>query len=389
MPGALGPVVYQATVGGVKYSNNPPIVDANLQMAYGQHDMLFLRIEQNRGQMGGNSTTGTWTDGTPISLVYGRAPNNLAPWYGYINHSEVTNNSDSGTNTVQTTYVCTGTSANMNQVRSYNWQNSSPTYVAQQMAQRYGMRAVVTPIGVTFDSEMQNQSDFQFMNYLANKYGLQFRASNGTLYMTSPIIAVNGAAGATPIFMSNKMAGYQDTLRDFELLSGQNLPGSVQANQTVFGIDPDTGLLYSATAQSTTGTSRSNVLHGVSPTSYQDAQAQAAGAAANSQFWVNGTGLVYGYPALYPGKTVAFQGGALPQGYTGQWMVTKATHNLMSSGMNQYLDRYSVSLEVARNNSNGLTLGGTMNLTPEITDCNLSNGVWTTQNPAPIVQVMS
>jgi hypothetical protein len=371
----VGPVVYSVSVNGVPFGQNM-ILDANLHQSWGNHDLFFLRIEWPLGSMATASTIGTWAVNTPISIVWGRQPN-LNTWYGYLNHSESTNNSDSGTNTVQMTYACIGTSMVMNSQGNMQWSDVSVTYVAKFIAQKYGFRAVTTPNGYVFGNEVQNNmSDFEFLKYLANKYGFRFWASNSTIYMIQPATALAGPAQVIPQFLANKSLVANDTLRDYTALQGANLPGAIQANRAVFALDSTTGQLYS-TASNLPVTNRVAIKQDVQPLNVSDALAQVNGWSALNQFMTGASAMVYGDSTLYPGKLVDFEGGALPAGSTGYWLVTSTTHNMVNSasGIPQY-DRYYTSIEVVRNSTSGMNLSNVQTVSPEFSPSVLASGAW-------------
>lgn len=392
----VGPVIYQVYVNGVLFKDIDLILDCELRQAFGRHDMFFLRIEYPRNYPKIYNVV-TWANNTPVQIIWGRTPD-LSNWYGYVNHSEITSNADSGTNTQQITYTLIGTSAYLNIDRFRVWKNVSPTYIAKQIATENKMRCVVTPLNSVLDYEVQaGESDFLFMSRIADKTGLRFWCSNGTMYLIKPAVALYGSANVTvPQFTFNKGMAHQDTVRNFRLLQGQNLPGAVVANRSVYGIDQNSGALISATAPPISGTNptktQTNTNLPTNTTEYiNTTRAVTSQAEANdtvtawqnlSQYWVGATCQLFGNTLLYPGKLVQLVGVGLMDGMAGYWLVTSARHLLKSVDLPYpVLDRYLTDVTIVRNSQGGkLLLDGAQRVTPEFTRMSLNGGVWASIN---------
>jgi hypothetical protein len=393
---AVGPVIYQILVNGVSFKDIGLVRDAELREAFGDHDLFFIRVDYPRTYPQINLVT-TWANNTPIQVTWGRSPD-LNIWYGYVNHSEISSNSDAGTNTQQVNYVLIGTSAYLNIDRSRVWRNVSPTYIATQIAAENKMRTVVTPITTVLDYEVQaGESDFVFMNRIADKTGMRFWCSGGTLYLLEPAIALYGTASVSVAqFTFSKQMDVQDTVRNFTLLQGTNLPGAVVANRTVYGVDAASGAIISATAAPTTGqpTSTTNANNAITSnaatyintvrpvTSQSEALATVTAWQNLSQYWVGATCQLFGNTLLYPGKLVELTGTGLMDGMAGFWLITSARHVLKASGLAYpVLDRYLVDVEIMRNNSGGtVLLSGEQRVTPEMVPMTLNAGIWSSGN---------
>lgn len=391
MAGHVGQVVYQVYVNGLAYSNAPMILNGELDQAWGQHDLFSLRIEYPRSFPNINNVS-VWPDDTPIQIDWGRKPD-VNSWYGYVNHHEITQQSTSGTNAMQIEYFCIGTSMVLNPEKSRVWKQVSPTYIAKQIAKENGFRAVVTPIDWILDYEVQvSESDFQFLNRIANKTGLRFWCSGGTLYMVAPDIALYGAGqGAVPVFTSNKLLTQQDTIRQFQMVKGKNLPGAVVANRAVFGIDAATGQVFSAVANPARATSRIIIRNDAVATNYQTAKNWITAMAKLSQYWIGASAQLFGSTLLYPGKLINMQGLALPDNMAGNWLVSSAKHKLLSSGTsNPTLDRYLTDVTVFRNTEGApVQLAGSQPISPELTTCALNQGnLWISNTPGVITETL-
>ena len=376
-PGFLGPVVYQVYVNGVPYNSLPPVLDASLTETFGVHDLFTLRMEYPLNSPVGSLTT--WPDNTPISILWGQKPN-LNWWYGYVNHHEIATNADSGTRLMQLTYTCIGTSAVLNNVQTTKWESVTPTYILKSIAAANGFRSVTNTSSWLLDYEQQVETDFQFLNRIANKVGMRFWCSGGTAYMISPTTMLEGGGqSAVPQFYCDKSPTYQDTCRDLTYLQGTNLPGSVQANRVLYGIDSATGQQFSASTQPVSGGQRVSLKSTTSTTSYSDAKNRVNSWAALSQFWVGAQATLYGNTDLYPGKVVQLGGTALPTNASGYWLVSSVTHNLSYSGTaSAYMDKYLANVTLLKNDAaTNVTLSNITPVIPEFTNMSLNlSGQW-------------
>ena len=84
--------------------------------------------------------------------------------------------------------------------------------------------------------------------------GFRFWVSCGTLYFIDPAVFIATAGTqAIPRYRMDKLLDKQDTIRDFEQFKGDNLPGAVQAQRSIFGIDNATGTVFQTMASNPTG----------------------------------------------------------------------------------------------------------------------------------------
>jgi hypothetical protein len=234
------------------------------------------------------------------------------------------------------------------------------------------------------------ESNFQFLKRMADKTGYRFWCSGGTLYMVSPLMAIQGAgAGATPVYTSNKNLLVLDTCRNFSYLRGQNLPGSVQTHRAIFGIDAASGKPFSANVPSTSGSrTRTAIKTSYSTQSYTDAQQRVAAWSALSQFWLGATAELYGSTTLYPGKLVKLSGSALMDGAAGLWLVSKVTQHLVCSVTGvPTIDKFISDVVLLRNSAsgNGVSLASSKPVKPEFTTMTLNqSGTWIATNQSTV-----
>lgn len=375
------PVVYAVAVNGVSVTET--ILNVSVEMEWGKHDIVGLRIEYNRGVT--MSQIVPWADGALVQMAWGQSAGGLQNWYGYINHYEMKSNAESGMHNLQITYYCIGTSAPMNSQSSNNWGNVTPTFVAKSLAKRYGFRAVVTSGAQIINGLTQaNMSDFQFMNYLAQKTGYRFWCSNGTLYFVDPAIYFMGSfTQGVSSFSQNKSLAQTDTMRDFTVLKGNNIPGATVANRTIYGIDGATGRLISS---STGGSGPTLINSAQSVSSISDATNAINAWSGLSQFWIVASAEFFGDQGLYPGKVVYLDGSALPGGNIGYWVVARSKHLLLMSGTAPVNDKYTTQVDLLRN-ATGPTPNykGVVTVSPEIVTCVNNKGAWQASQQTVIV----
>lgn len=378
----VSPVVYAVTVNGSPVSET--ILDVSLEMEWGKHDIAVMRIEYNRGE--DMSAIETWPNDALITMTWGQGPTGLETWYGYMNHYEMKSNAESGMHNLQISYICIGTSYPMNSQRSYNWGSVTGTYVAKQMAKRYGFRCVVTS-GALIQNNLQqaNMSDFQFMNYLAQKTGYRFWCSNGTLYFVDPAIYFMGGYNqGVSAFQQDKKQFQQDTMRDFTVLQGNNLPGATVANRVIYGVDAATGKLFS---NSSGGSGPTIVNTSRSVYSVADGKQVIDSWVGLSQFWIGASAEFFGDQGIYPGKVVYLDGNALPAGNIGYWVVSRAKHLLLMSGTALTSnDKYTTQVDLLRN-TGGPTpdYKNVVTVSPEVVKCVNNRGAWQASQQTVIV----
>lgn len=368
----VGPVVYQIYVNGTQVTD--PALDVSLEQTWGCHDIFSVRIEYNRGAA--MNAIVPWSDNAPVQILWGRRPNSLQTWYGYVNHHELKSNADSGTHNLQYTYYLIGTSKPMNNESSYVWGNVSPTYIAKKIALKYHLRSVLTSTNWVLQNETQaNISDFAYLNYIADKTGFRFWVSGGTLYFIDPAVILAGTSRqAVPAYRQDKLLTQQDTMRDFKLLRGDNLPGSTIAQRQIYGIDQTSGHLFG----SATGSGVAKVNTARVATSWGEANRIIQAWQGLSQFWIGAKAELFGDSLIYPGKVVYLDGNALPGGNIGYWLVTSAKHVLASSytGLPTN-DKYVTQAVLMRNTSATVpVIKGLGVISPEFVTCSTSNGVW-------------
>lgn len=371
----VGPVVYGVEVNGISISDFP--IDVELRQAWGMHDLFLLRIEYNRTYLGIHNMS-LWPDNAPVKIIWGRRPNNIQTWYGYVNHHNISANADSGSTALQILYCCIGTSKMMNTDKSRQWGEVTPTYIARKIASEYGLRSVLTSTDWVLPYEVQaNESDFCFLNRIAGKVGFRFWVSGATLYFIEPSVILSGSNRlAVPSFRLDKLFSQTDTVRQFCMNEGDNLPGAAIAHRTVYGIDKSSGQIFQSTATTANNPLITEIKTDRNVSSINEAQNIVQAWESMNQWWISASAELFGDVALYPGKIIYLDGLQMPQNSRGYWIVASVTHVLKSSRVSYTKEsRYISQVELLRNSSSLTpTIKNTATVNPEIMDCILKPG---------------
>lgn len=379
------PIVYAIYVNGVLSKEFP--LDIELKQTWGQHDLMFIRIEYPRIIKLNNKVL--WTNNAPIRIVWGALPGNTQTWYGYVNHHTINANADSGSGAMQITYSCIGTSKPMNTDKTRTWGQVTGTYIAKKIASEYGFRAILSQTNWVLPYEVQsNESDFHFLNRIADKVGYRFWVSGGTLYFIDPIVILQGSGNqAVPYYYMDKSFLYLDTVRNFNMTLGDNIPGGAQTVRTIYGIDEATGQPFHLKASNATATTNVTQITSEWPViSRHEAQNLVDAWQGRSQFWLAATAELYGTSYVYPGKLIYLSGNQLNNEAFGYWIVTSADHVLMTSGTSDPTkDKYITHVELLKNETKILPkLKNIQKINPEFTSCNLLGGVWKSGNQSVV-----
>jgi len=374
----LGPVVYSIWINDQLVTDTP--LDVELRQGWGMHDMFFLRIEYYRQYLLTHRLP-LWPDNAPIRIVWGMRPSNIQTWYGYVNHHTVDANADSGSQAMQITYVCLGTSKPMNTDKSRQWGAVTPTYIAKKIAGEYGFRCVLTSTNWVLSYEVQaNESDFCFLNRIADKVGYRFWVSGGTLYFIDPsVVLQSSSVQAIPSFKMDKLFTKLDTVRQFHMNEGGNLPGAAIAYRSIFGLDKNSGSVFQVTANTNNSPTISQYKSDRPVDNLSEAQYLVAAWEGMNQWWQSATAELYGSTIIYPGKVVYLSGNQMPPNTEGYWIVGAVTHVLKSSWSTSFQsDRFFSRVELMKNTT-GISpiLKNVTSLSPEFIDCKLQqNQTW-------------
>ena len=383
----------------------------SLTQEYGQHDVLKATIivpylHPNISQLT------AWADNAPISVTWGRlSPMTISTWYGYVNHHELQSTVIDGKRAVQMDYYIIGTSKPMNTAVNKTWLNVTGSAIAQQLATKYFLRAVITNSTWTLDYEVQaGETDFNFLARIAQKIGYRFYVSGGTMYFVDPLMMF-ASASTSFIFTYNidNSLGYADTAWNFHRLAGDNLPGSAVATRQICGIDDSTNALFTVTPAAAasvsalssvtavptpgaaTGTTTSGILvqrNDKFARNTAEAQSMVNAVQQLAQFQVGCTVDVQGNNLLYPGKTITLAGKALPDTAAGLYFITKTVHQIYSSGWTDATkDVYKTSVTALKSSKSAVpAAAGIQQISPELVGMSLSGSQWQSSQQGTVTE---
>lgn len=381
MPQPIGPVIYSVKVNGIADLNFPVVIE--LHQSWGRHDMVVLKVIATKNHSY-RKLLSAWPDGAAIELLWGRLPDQLSTWYGYINHKTFKSENDFGSGTVQVTYYLIGTSKVMNTHKNIAWKNIAPSVIAFKIAKANGLRCVATTTMRPIKYELQAfESDFQFLNRMADKIGFRFWVSGGTLYFIDPAVVIQGANPRfVPHYLIDKVPGQRDTATNFVTLQGDNLPGAAIVNRQTWGMEVGTGRVFNTRADGPVhDTSFFN--HDWFVTDRGTAKQRMNAKQSRAQFWIYASVDVGGFNMLYPGKVLNLDGHGIADNHHGNWLVTSVVHRLQNKTqlVNPTVDTYFTHVEMMKNRTGTLPmLKGVQPVKPELVRCILSNKKWHSTN---------
>jgi hypothetical protein len=300
------------------------ITRVEVREGYGVHSMVIIDVTTPP------TSKNPYSELTPVVLDYGRSPNDLVRWNGYVHHSSTLASSDTLHSTVR--YICIGTTLPMNTQRTRSWKNVSPTSIVRQVGRENGLRTVISPSARRLTYWAQTgESDFKLVNDLASETGFRFWVEGATLYFLDPRILLLGQkAQDIPVFSKNQTPGLYDTLQSLSILTGTMIPRSNGAASTsvISGLDAKTGKVIKASSTSDTGigTFLNSISTARAVDNYADAQALMEARTLASRGWITMQATIYGTAKVAPGTLVGISGSSVSSDNKGRWMVTSTKH---------------------------------------------------------------
>jgi hypothetical protein len=309
------------TISGNRVTNY--IKRVEVREGYGTHSMAIVDVTTS-------AASSAYPELAPVVLDYGRSPNDVVRWYGYVHHSSVLASNSSKTVTAR--YVCIGTSLPLNIQRTRSWKNVSPTSIVRQVGRQNGLRTVISPSSRRLTYWAQSgQSDFKLLQDLAHEVGFRFWVEGTTLYFLDPRVLLLGQkAQNIPVFSKNQQPGVMDTIRELSILAGTMVPrqNGTTGTSSISGLDAKTGRVIKASSASNTGAAAflNSITTARAVDNYADAQALMEARTLASRGWITMQATLYGTAKIAPGTLVAITGRSLSPDRTGRWMVTGTKH---------------------------------------------------------------
>jgi len=312
-------------------------------------------------------------EGTPLVYQWGAFPKTNT-FYGYVNHHEMLQQ-----NAGEIRVFCIGTSQPMNASNPKSWTNISASYIAREIADRYGLRAVLSrPTGVLSYWAQGTESDFAMMNRLAERVGFKFWVDGSTLYFIDPSVLVTRAnPGQVKTYTGNENG--IGSLLQIHSISGSLAPGNATVTD-VFGLDGSGVLVKSSSARDYSD-------RGMKTPSLKTVSGQAVGSAAEARSvtsasanlgnWATLRAIVTDAAETRLGDVVSLDGTSLNPDYRGRWMVAGFIH-VVPTSLNNSVDAVESRLDLIRNQPNAQVFARSTMLksTPPVVPAVIRSGRW-------------
>jgi hypothetical protein len=320
----------------------------------------------------------SYTSGSPMQITWGRSAVKRT-FYGYVNHASRTNNSLSTTGSLtdrnSTTVYCVGASWFMKESGTLTYRNMTASQVVASIAVSFGLSSDIVYDDTLWPVlHMAGMSYWSFCVMLAQRIGYTFYCSGVTLVFkprqTNPLQIAGLVAyydfrnnpAAMPIFMPT--------------IGATNPSGGELANRTLYGIDPITNQVVSASvsgnpAPATLGiypdTPVFDRVDHATVRNQNEATVRLDGLAQSNQLYLTASAYASGDPMIAQGSLVFVANANGSQ--NGLWFVTKCVQTMTTTN-------YSMDMDLGRD-SLGATarIAGlpTTQLSPSAT---LVNRVW-------------
>lgn len=258
---------------------------------------------------------------TPVALRWGKSPLGVSTTYGYVNHYDTTGN-DSNTRKDSTRMVIIGTSALMNSTVPTNWETTTRSAIARDIAKRYQLRSVIHKHPAVVGSWASGvRTDLQVLQALAQETGYQFWVDGSTLFFLDPKRIILGAENMTIPYFEKK------NIRGSKITGGSNAPNEYgnARRRVIFGLDNGTNQFFVATG--------GNPVHPVEMLpvrtgSYGEADTLTAAGDLNDMNYYTAEVVVDGNAKIIPGSVVRLAPGNISNDIGGYWIVNQALHEM-------------------------------------------------------------
>lgn len=349
------PPVVRLTIGTDRIADYVSRVE--VREGYGVHSMAIVDVVTSAAKR-------AYAELTPVVLDYGRSPNDIVRWYGYVHHSNGL--SSNGSRSVSTRYVCIGTTLPLNTQRTRSWKNVSPTSIARQVGRANGLRTVISPSARRLTYWAQGgQSDFELLQDLADEVGFNCWVEGATLYFLDPRILLLGQpVQDIPVFSRSQQPGIYDTLQNLSILAGTMVPraSGTTGTSTISGVDARTGKAIKASSSAAAGTATflNSITTSRAVNNYADAQALMDARTRASSGWITMRAEVYGTAKVIPGSLVGIGGASVSPDMRGRWLVTSTKHLINRDKTNSGL-LFTTTIDAERDQPYSVTFKSDVN----------------------------
>lgn len=293
-------------------------------------------------------TARLWDGWTPLRIQWGTAFTRPQIFVGYVH--DVSYERKAGSQLTNARVTAVGATMPMKTQSSRIWTSRTTSYVAGELASKYGLRAVVDPTrDIVPNIAQSGESDWAFIARQAVDSGYNCFARGTTIFFIDPLRVLRNPRWNSPTFEMTLLAGggssvLSFTPREDSFGTAQN-PSAV--DRQALGIDARSGRLVGATSSGLPAVAMSAIRQGRDVAQTSDAERIVASGARRSAQWVRACATLQGHSALQPATTLNLTGTGIAPAYTGIWLVTGAEHDLQYNAKARRWD-YTVAVELAR-----------------------------------------
>lgn len=283
--------------------------------------------------------------------------------------------------------TCLGASYPLKERRQKIWKNATASEVVTDIAKFNNLKPVVTKSDIRFPQiSFSGQSQWQKIQELSRSVGYACQVIGVELHFHPVDVMVQKFLTTIPVmsFLERDIPSLfqpmSQTLDHFESTQGDfgNFKGNTKSIKVVGGVDPVTGKVYKATSSPTAvgknirAKNRDPLFNDVDTSivviDKLSAQSLSDAKAKLSKLSIPGYGFGQGDPRIAPWRTIQIQGSA--QSSDGFWIVSKATHTMVTDG------KYTVEFDCVTDG----TGANTSSIIPGAPTVNLQEAVTTGAN---------
>jgi hypothetical protein len=293
----------------------------------------------------------TWVTGTPVHLQWGRSPNQVTDFYGYL-VSTTRHWSQGDRSALSSRFMdvwCIGASMWMRNGYTGSFGNQTGASIAESLANEFRLSIDSTP--TTFAWPAKNAagvSAWSFLAELAKADGRILACNGTTLRYTSPTALLDRGVSSVPTFYE-KDSGVGQTVLSMETENTQMsaVAGRRRLNRVLRTIDPRTGQVIVASdsgpAQALSGAPVAALLTeypiDMTASSPAAAEARLQGEGVANRFPIRATALLAGDTRVVQESPVVLEG--LGSRDSGIWQVLTVKHRIAKA-------HYSLECELGR-----------------------------------------
>lgn len=327
---------------------SPQAVDLRVNQRLGENTLMQVHMQYPWEKANNPSML---TEDTLVSVKWGKRPEDLTTWYGYIHHASLDTRMAEQTSQVRVAYTLIGTGHILADAKTLVWRNITDSGMATTIAKKYGLSSVVHKTKKVHAYLYQNAvSDYAWLQERAAKTGRKMWVENGALYFVDIAAWAAARSAKAPEFEVHK--DYSRTTDNFRFTAdmGTDMPQQGrQMNRQMYGVDQKTGREIERHNRDSAA-ARTTVLRQPVADAIDDLNFQLDSHTSAGQEWADASADLIGSTRLAPGQPVNFKGRAMPKHLRGEWMVVAAEHHLLAPAVTKIGHaKFNTHVELARN----------------------------------------